>query len=85
MLLVFESGLFDDYYNDERFYGFCGEGIVLREAVADSDFDVNEVSSVHTSDWSKRAMVTGTKISRSERVELANAANRRSIHRNKSP
>ena len=39
--------------NDERFYGFCAEDIVLWEAVADSDLDVNEVSSVHTSDWSK--------------------------------
>ena len=39
--------------NNERFYGFRAEDIVLREAVADSDFDVNEVSSVHTSDWSK--------------------------------
>ena len=39
--------------NDERFYGFRAEDIVLREAVADSDFDVNEVSSVHSSDWSK--------------------------------
>ena len=40
-------------HNDERFYGFCAEDIVLREAVADSDFDVNKVSSVHSSDWSK--------------------------------
>ena len=39
--------------NNERFYGFRAEDIVLWEAVADSDFDVNEVSSVHTSDWSK--------------------------------
>ena len=39
--------------SDERFYGFHAEDIVLREAVADSDYDVNEVSSVHTSDWSK--------------------------------
>ena len=39
--------------NDERFYGFRAEDIVLRGAVADSDFDVNEVSSVHSSDWSK--------------------------------
>ena len=30
-----------------------GEDIVLQEAVADSDFDVNEAISVHTSDWSK--------------------------------
>ena len=29
------------------------EDIVLREAVADSDFDVNEVSCVHILDWSK--------------------------------
>ena len=53
MVLVFETGQFDDSDNDERFYGFRAEDIVLRKAVADSDFDVNEVSSVHTSDWSK--------------------------------
>ena len=39
--------------SDERFYGFRAEDIVLREAVADSDFNVNEVRSVHSSDWSK--------------------------------
>ena len=39
--------------NDEQFYGFRTEDIVLREAVADLDFDVNEVSSVHSSDWRK--------------------------------
>ena len=39
--------------NDERFYGFRAEDIVFQEAVTDSDFDVNEVSSVHSSDWSK--------------------------------
>ena len=39
--------------NDEWFYGFRAEDIVLQEAVADSDFDINEVSSVHSSDWSK--------------------------------
>ena len=50
---VFETGLFDDSDNDKRFYGFHAEDIVLQEAVANSDFDVNEVSSVHTSDWSK--------------------------------
>ena len=49
-LPVFETGLFDDSDNNEQFYGFRAEDIVLREAVADSDFDVNEVSSVHTSD-----------------------------------
>ena len=38
---------------DERCYGFCAEDIVLREAVADLDFDINEVSSVHSLDWSK--------------------------------
>ena len=53
MFPVFETGLFNDSDNDERFYGFRAEDIVLREAVADSDSDVNEVSSVHTSDWSK--------------------------------
>ena len=52
MLPVFETGLFDDSDSYERFYGFRAEHIVLQEAVADSDFDINEVSSVHTSDWS---------------------------------
>ena len=49
---VFKTDLFNDSDN-ERFFGFRAEDIVLHEAVADSDFDVNEVSSVHTSDWSK--------------------------------
>ena len=53
MLPVFKTGLFDDSNNDERFHGFRAEDIVLREAVADSDFNTNEGSSVHTSDWSK--------------------------------
>ena len=44
--------LFNDSDNDERFSGFRAEDIMLREAVADADFDINEVSSVHTSDWS---------------------------------
>ena len=52
-LLVFETGLFDDSDNDKQFYGLRAEDIVLQEAVADSDFAANEVSSVHTSDWSK--------------------------------
>ena len=39
--------------NDEQFYGFHAEDIVLREAVADLDFNVTEVCSVHSSDWSK--------------------------------
>ena len=52
-LPVFETGLFNDSDKDERFYGFRAQDIVLREAVADSDFNVYEVSSVHTSDWSK--------------------------------
>ena len=52
VLLVFEMDIFNDSDNDERFLGFQVEDIVLREAVADSDFDVNEVSSVHTLDWS---------------------------------
>ena len=52
VLPVFETGLFNDSDNDERFYGFRAEDIVLWEAVADSNFDVNDVSSVHTSDWS---------------------------------
>ena len=49
---VFEMGLFDDLDNDERFYGFRTEDIAIWEAVVDSDFDVNEAGSVHTSDWS---------------------------------
>ena len=44
--------LFDDSDNDERFCGFHAEDIMLQEAVVDSDFDVNEGSRVHTSDWS---------------------------------
>ena len=51
-LPVLKRDLFNDSDNDERFFGFCAADIVLRKAVADSDFDVNEVSSVHTSDWS---------------------------------
>ena len=47
-----ETGLFDVSDNGEGFYGFHAEDIVLREAVVDSDFDVNEVSSVQTSDSS---------------------------------
>ena len=39
-----------DSDNDERFFCFRAEDIVLREAVADLDFDVTEVSSVHASD-----------------------------------
>ena len=50
MFPVFETGLFDDSDSDEQFCGFRAEDTVLREAVVDSDFDVNEVSSVHTSD-----------------------------------
>ena len=50
MLPVFETDLFNNSDNDKRFFGFCAEDIVLREAVEDSDFDVNEVSSVHTLD-----------------------------------
>ena len=41
-------GLFDD---DEGFYGFRAKDIVLLETVVGLDFDANEVSSVHTSDW----------------------------------
>ena len=51
MLPVFEMDLFNHLDNDERFFGFHAEDIVLQEAVADSDFDINEASSVHTSDW----------------------------------
>ena len=46
--------LFNDSDSDEQFFGFRAEDIVLREAVADSDIDVSEVSSVHTLDWSNR-------------------------------
>ena len=35
----------------QRFFGFRAEYTVLQEAVVASDFDANEVSSVHTSDW----------------------------------
>ena len=52
MLPVFKTYLFNHSDKDEQFSGFCVEDIMLREAVADSEFDVNEVSSVHTSDWS---------------------------------
>ena len=45
--------LFNDSDNDERFSGFRAEDIMPWEAVADLEFDANEVSSVHTSDWSK--------------------------------
>ena len=55
MLPVLETGLFDNSDNDECFYGFRAEDIVLWEAVADSNFDANEVSSVHTSDWSNES------------------------------
>ena len=51
-LPVFKTDLFNDSDNDKRFSGFHAEDIMLREAVADLEFDVNEVSSVHTSDWS---------------------------------
>ena len=43
-LLVFKTDLFNDSDNDEQLFGFHGEDVVLREAAADSDFDVNEVS-----------------------------------------
>ena len=52
-LPVFKMDLFNDSDNDERFFGVRTEDFVLREAVADSDFEVNEVSSVQTLDWSK--------------------------------
>ena len=51
-LPVFETRLFDDSDNDERFYGFCAEDIVLREAVADSDFDINPYLTGKTSESS---------------------------------
>ena len=49
---VLKRDLFNNSDNIKRFFGFCAEDIVLREAVAGSDFDVHEVSSVHTLDWS---------------------------------
>ena len=52
MLQVFKTDLFNNSGNDKRFFGCCAEDTVLQEAVADSDFDVNEVNSVHTSGWS---------------------------------
>ena len=48
---AFKMDLFNDSDNDQRFSGFRTEHIMLWEAVADSEFNVNEVSSVHTSDW----------------------------------
>ena len=72
---VFKTDLCNDSDNDERFSGFLAEDIMLREAVADLEFDVNKVSSVPTSDWRKlTAMVIGMKISRKELAESANAA-----------
>ena len=50
-LLVFKTDLLNNSDNVERFFGFRTENIVLQEAVADSNFDANEVS-VHTSYWS---------------------------------
>ena len=47
-LLVFKTDLFNDSDDDERFFGFCAEDIVLQKAAADLDFDINEGSSVHT-------------------------------------
>ena len=44
--------LFNGSDNDEQFSGFHAEDIMLREAVADLEFNVNKVCGVHTSDWS---------------------------------
>ena len=35
----FKTDLFKDSDNDERYFGFRAQDIVLQEAVADSDFD----------------------------------------------
>ena len=43
VLTVFKTDLFNDSDNSKRFFGFRAENIVLREAIADLDFDVNEV------------------------------------------
>ena len=43
MLLVFKMDLFSDLDNDERFSDFSTEDIMLREAVADSEFNANEL------------------------------------------
>ena len=52
----FQDGCLQRSDNNERFFGFCAQDIVLQEAVADPDIDVSEVSSVqlHTLDWSNR-------------------------------
>ena len=52
MLPVLKTELFNDSDDDNQFSGFRADDIVFRKAVADSDFNVNEVSSVHKSDWS---------------------------------
>ena len=52
IVLVFKMDLFNDSDNEVWFSGFCTDDTMLREAVADSEFNVNEVSSVHIADWS---------------------------------
>ena len=52
VLPVIKIDLFNDSDNNEWFSGVCAEDIMLRVTVAASEFDVDEVSSVHTSDWS---------------------------------
>ena len=44
--------ILDSTDDDEPFFGFDAEDIVLREVRAESDIDVGSVSSVHTSDLS---------------------------------
>ena len=44
--------LFNDSDNEEPFFGFRAEDIVLQEAVAGSDIGISKVRSVHTLDWS---------------------------------
>ena len=49
--------ILDSTDDDEPFFGFDAEDIVLREVQAESDIDVGSVSSVHTldpSDWDNR-------------------------------
>ena len=44
--------ILDSTDDDEPFFGFDAEDIVLREVQAESDIDVGSVSSVHMSDLS---------------------------------
>ena len=64
-MLVFETGLLDNSGNDERFYGFRAEDIVLWEAVVDSDLRLIKLAvSIHRTgatesngDWDEDIMI----------------------------